>query len=349
MKTTNTLAVALLLRGIASLASVLSQEPHWLNAKVQARPVRAGLEQELRALVNQQTGPVWIGYAIPGAEGSHRICYDSAGGMNMRNNDDRVEGNRAPRIVILYRVTDRKVNRIRVFSEDHELIVVETDSLPVYWLTEVRPNESVAFLASLVKGAEGPTKSDHKKGEVALAALAFHDDPAADQALEQFIDSKQPVELRKNTAFWLGNLRGRKGYELLRRLVRNDPSDKVREQCVFALHLSKVPEAVSTMVEAARTDPNSHVRGQGLFWLSQKAGEKAAQAIADAVQKDPETELKKKAVFALSQLPKDEGVPKLIQVARTSRNKEVRKDAMFWLGQSKDSRAVDFFEEVLMK
>jgi len=54
-------------------------------------------------------------------------------------------------------------------------------------------------------------------------------------------------------------------------------------------------------------------------------------------------------VFALSQLPKDEGVPKLIELARTNKNAEVRKQAFFWLGQSKDPRAVAFFEEVLLK
>jgi hypothetical protein len=48
-------------------------------------------------------------------------------------------------------------------------------------------------------------------------------------------------------------------------------------------------------------------------------------------------------------LPPDEGVPKLIAVARTQRNPEVRKQAFFWLGQSKDSRALAFFQEVLNK
>ncbi len=59
------------------------------------------------------------------------------------------------------------------------------------------------------------------------------------------------------------------------------------------------------------------------------------------------TEVKKRAVFALSQLPKSEGVPLLIQVARTNRNPEVRKQAVFWLGQSRDERALKFFEEIL--
>ncbi len=37
----------------------------------------------------------------------------------------------------------------------------------------------------------------------------------------------------------------------------------------------------------------------------------------------------------------------LIEVARTNRNAQVRKKAMFWLGQSKDPRAIKFFEDVL--
>lgn len=54
-------------------------------------------------------------------------------------------------------------------------------------------------------------------------------------------------------------------------------------------------------------------------------------------------------MFALSQLPKEEGVPLLITVARTNTNPEVRKQAMFWLGQSRDSRAIEFFADVLRK
>jgi hypothetical protein len=35
-------------------------------------------------------------------------------------------------------------------------------------------------------------------------------------------------------------------------------------------------------------------------------------------------------------------------VAKANRNPEVRKQAMFWLGQSKDPRAIRFFEMVLL-
>jgi HEAT repeat protein len=245
---------------------------------------------------------------------------------------------------VLFRVADKSVGKIRVFTDDCEL---DAGGLPVHWLTGVKPKESIDWLASFVEGKAD--KVERRKSEAAITAIALHADPAADSALETFVDPKRPEQVRNNTAFWLGNVRGRRGYEILRRMVRDDPSDKVREQCVFALHVSKVPEAVNAIIELAHADKNAHVRGQALFWLSQKAGQNAASAIADAIENDPETEVKKKAVFALSQLPKDEGVPRLIAVARQNRNKEVRKDAMFWLGQSNDPRALTFFEEVLTK
>ena len=94
---------------------------------------------------------------------------------------------------------------------------------------------------------------------------------------------------------------------------------------------------------------DSRKRSDALFWLAQRAGREAVAAITNAIDNDPETDVKRRAVFALSQLPRDEGVPKLIEVARTHRNPEVRKQAFFWLGQSKDPRALQFFEEILLK
>jgi HEAT repeat protein len=118
---------------------------------------------------------------------------------------------------------------------------------------------------------------------------------------------------------------------------------------MFAFSVSGEGEAVDELIHFARNDSSARVRKQALFWLAQKAGKKATAALTDAIEQDPDTQVKKQAVFALSQLPKDEGVPLLIGVARDNRNPAVRKQAMFWLGQSNDPRALQFFEEVLMR
>ncbi len=122
---------------------------------------------------------------------------------------------------------------------------------------------------------------------------------------------------------------------------------KVLDSALRALIWHPGDEPINTVVALARDDRRPFVRSQALFWLSQRAGQQAVGAIRNAVDNDPETEVKRKAVFALSQLPKDEGVPLLIDIARNNGNREVKKQAMFWLGQSKDARAISFFEQVL--
>ena len=129
----------------------------------------------------------------------------------------------------------------------------------------------------------------------------------------------------------------------------SDATTKLADGALTALAMQREPAALERLLVAARDGTTTHIRGQALFWLGQRAGDKAIGAISDAIARDPETDVKKRAVFALSQLPKDDGIPRLIQVARTHSNPAVRKQAIFWLGQSKDARALKFFEEILFK
>lgn len=90
------------------------------------------------------------------------------------------------------------------------------------------------------------------------------------------------------------------------------------------------------------------VRNAAVFWVSQGVGEAATKGLQEIVD-DPtgDREVRKSAVFSLSQRPKDESVPALIRVARTNRDPQLRRAAIFWLGQSRDARAIAYFEEVL--
>ncbi len=327
---------------------LLAQAPRVTNARLDTRAAGADLEAEFRALVAAQSAAAWIGYAVPSLAGSGGCCYSSdscCGGCSLEG--QRTTGTStgpvrlepAKEMLVLFRVEQKKVDKIRTFGPDCEL---DAGGLPFYWLTGVRPGASLAVLATLAN------PDNERMSNSAIGAIARHDDPAADRMLEEYASAPRPERLRRNAIFWLGSARGRHGYDVLNRIVRDDPDQRIRERAVFALSVSKEPAAIDTMIDVARNDKTPHVRGQALFWLAQKAGKKAVEAIGSAIQSDPETEVKKRAVFALSQL-KEDGVPMLIQVARTNRNPEVRKQAMFWLGQSKDPRAVTFFEEILKK
>jgi hypothetical protein len=126
-------------------------------------------------------------------------------------------------------------------------------------------------------------------------------------------------------------------------------SGAIMNGALAAIAMTDTPMAIDTLIRLAKDDPSPSVRGQALFWVAQRAGAKAEAAITDAIANDPVTSVKERAVFGLSQLPNGEGVPLLIHVAESNTNPAVRKRAMFWLGQSKDPRALVFFQQILSR
>ncbi len=345
------IGLALIVAGAEGSTPPISQ------ARLDSASAAGGLERAVAAAIGKQSGPAWIGYLVPRIPGDGQSCCWNDGRTGCG-----LEGTRAPaaappsgprpvklegptHLAVLLRAEQGSVAKVRAFTEDCPL---DAGGLAMHWLTEVKPAESVALL---VKYAEADGAGRRSMADEAVAAIAQHAAGEATAVLEKLATSPQRSEsVRKSAVFWLANARGRAGYQVVARLVREDPVDKLREHAVFALTQSHEPEAIPTIIKVAREDRSPHVRGQALFWLAQQASHKqASEAIATALERDPDTEVKKKAVFALSQLPADEGVPRLVQVARTHANPAVRKQAMFWLGQSKDPRALKFFEEVLTK
>jgi hypothetical protein len=290
---------ALVIVTLLATAGTSLAQGRFTNARIETRSAASGLEREMRA-VAARPGVTWIGYRVAMVAGPrHLCCYDSIGGANDCCNVCRLENgsgvtmttdaSRGSRIalepptefLVLARYEGGAPTRVRTFTPDCD---VDAGGMAVVWLADVKPDDSVAWLTSLV------------------AAAASRD----------------------------GEFRNR-----------------VAKQAIAALSCHATRAALTTLVGLARNDKDAHVRSDALFWLAQRAGQEAVGAITDAIANDPETEVKKRAVFALSQLPKDEGVPKLIEVARNNRNPAVRKQAFFWLGQTKDPRAIQFFEEVL--
>jgi HEAT repeat protein len=364
-----TIAVVIL---AAAAGAASAQVPQISNGQVKTRPAGADFAAAFRALVESQTEIAWLGYTVPGADPERVMCCFNAGTTWIRGSLVTADGSaccgtcrlersaegtsttrtppaaggvvaleRSPLMAVLYRIVDRRVDGVRVFSEDCQL---DAGGRAVTWIEGVRPADSVALLESLAVG--GDDRRD-RAGESAISAIALHGDPAADAALARLVAPGQPEAIRSRVPFWLGHSRGRSGLDLLTRLVRDDASADVRKKAVFGISQSGQPDATEVLIDAARTNPSAAVRGEAVFWLAQKAGRKAAGAISERIEQDPDTDVKKRAVFALSQLPKDEGVPLLITVARTHSNPAVRKQAFFWLGQSKDPRALDFFASVL--
>ena len=90
-------------------------------------------------------------------------------------------------------------------------------------------------------------------------------------------------------------------------------------------------------------------RNSAVFWVGQAVSDRATAGLAELVgDDDADLEARETAVFALSQRRDAEAVPALLEVAQASPHAKLRRSAIFWLGQSKDPRALAWFEEVLL-
>ena len=332
-----------------------SDQPQIANAKFEQR-TGVSIEQQVRST----TGPAWIGYAEPVMPGDHTMCCFNSrnsggqpccGGCNLEKNGTHIEGKTSncqqlepsPTFYVFLRVTQSHVEKVRMFTPN---CAIDAGGMTVYWLQDVKFGDSISYLLNL---AENSTETDRHNGpaEGAIAAIAMHQDAAADQALAKLMTAGHADRVVEQATFWAGNARGSRGYDILAaELARND-NFEFRKHAIFALSQNSDPRAQNKMIDMARHDSNSDIRGESLFWLAQEAGTKVSGVITGAIEDDPNTEVKKKAVFALSEMPADEGVPLLIQQAEKNANPVVRKEAMFWLGQSQDPRALEFITSVL--
>jgi HEAT repeat protein len=354
---TGKLILALVL--ITSALAISAQQPKTSNTQLRVEPVGSGLSATVDRF-RQSKGPVWLGYQVQTLPRTHlSTCSSWKGSSQVEDgccNEFRLEdtenhlntSERAdspdPAIYVLLRIDHGIIGRVRIAPTNCTL---NTNGLPLVWLTGVQPEDSAVFLGKIA-GREAQTRND-KTVEESLVALSMHANAKATEVLAQLAATPNSTYLREKAAFWLGSQRGHDGYVALQQLMQKEQDPELRRKVVFDISINSDPAATDELIRMAKSDEDPGVRGQALFWLAQKAGKKEVAALQDSMNNDPDFEVKKKAVFALSQLPKDQSVPQLIHVADSNTNLAIRKEAIFWLGQTNDPRALEYLEAVLKR
>jgi hypothetical protein len=225
-----------------------SGTPNVRNARVQTRTISGTVGVEVKKWAEQGSGPQWLGYAVPEVSGHRTMCCGNYEGSARGERACRLEkggdensvtvGGRevkleGPRdVVVLFRVENRKIGKIRVVSED---CVLDAGGVSFTWLKGVKPAESVEFLTGFVRGVDFDSGEAERTNHSALTAVAMHADAAADRALESFIAGDQRESLRKQAAFWLGEARGEAGLVALEKMAKSDASSDMRAQVAFCV------------------------------------------------------------------------------------------------------------------
>jgi HEAT repeat protein len=176
-------------------------------------------------------------------------------------------------LVVLYRVENRQVGKVRTFSPECEL---DAGGMPFIWLTGGNAAESVKFLETIAMDNSGAAREPTRRADAALSAIAMHADPLAlDVLVGQAHYAKSP-HLRGQALFWLAQRAGQKVAEsAINDAIANDPETEVKKKAVFALTQMPSGEGVPLLIQVARTNRNPEVRKQAMFWLGQSKDERA--------------------------------------------------------------------------
>jgi hypothetical protein len=297
------------LAGLALLSvSVGAQPPRITNGELTNQPAPAPLVASVKAMVASLDEVTWIGYAVPSPRRESMSCCFSSGdgyvsgtvvggsqwatGCRIEPSADSRPAN-APsagqgltgpiklegpeRAFVMIRVADRRVERIRAFSEGCDL---DAGGRPVRWLENVRPDDSVALLESLTVDAERRDRTVSG----ALSALAMHAAPAATTALTRLGREHPAPSVRGEAIFWLAQKAGEKAAGEITARIEQDPDTEVKRRAVFALSQLPNDEAVPLLIRIARTHDNPAVRKQAFFWLGQTKDPRAVEFFAEILR-----------------------------------------------------------------
>jgi hypothetical protein len=319
---------------LAAALPLAAQPKLLINAQTDTRSAASGLEREFRTLLSSQPQPAWIGYTVPATRNAGLGC-DYVHDGNLSSGVVHLEP--PDHVIVMFRVENNQLNRIRSISPYCE---IDAGGVPVHWLNDVQPAQSVALLTTFVSDRDGVPGG-------ALNAIGAHADPAADEALSRFIAAGQPQSIRMRAVQFLGSRPG--GLDTLKKIIANDQDSRVRERAVQSLGNNRQPEALDLLTSIAKSDNDPRLRSQAVSGLGRKSGANVIATLTTVVEKDTDNNVRRRALSALQSMPDGEGIPTLIQMARTQRDPEIRKHAMSSLQNSRDPRALSFFEEVIKK
>jgi hypothetical protein len=288
--------------------ALAAQQPRVVNGHVVPQQAGPALAQTFRSLVAQQVEVAWIGYAVPVRDRNRTMCCWTDGHSyysgTMAAGDApccgscriepgstetpvratapaaagpvKLEG--ADRMVVLFRVANRQVDRVRTFSED---CGIDAGGTTVRWLEGVNAADSIALLESIL-GGEQERKSRVTNG--ALAAISQHAEPSAASVLQRLARSHASASVRGDAIFWVAQLAGEKAVGTITEAIARDPETDVKRRAVFALSQLPNGEGVPLLIDVARKNTNPAVRRQAIFWLGQSRDPRALEFFAEILK-----------------------------------------------------------------
>jgi len=242
------------------------------NAQVETRQAAQPIEREIAA-ATARGGARWVGYRMKVAAGHRGMdCFDRT----------RVALESATEFSVLARYEGTTLTRLRTATPDCE---IDAGGLPVTWLENVKPDDSAAWLTSVIKSAGFSNDRLNAVVKPALVAMAMHEGNGAARSLIELARDYQVAKIRSEALFWLAQRAGQQATATIVEAVERDPDTEVKKRAVFALSQLPKDEGVPKLIDVAKTNRNAAVRQQAMFWLGQSNDPRALKFFEDVLLK----------------------------------------------------------------
>jgi hypothetical protein len=259
---------------LAAAMALAAQPKKLANAQLETRSAAAGLDSVVQSLLASQPQPAWVGWTAPAGRGRNFGCdgywrdheIASAGGV--------VHLEPPAEVMVLARVLGGEISRLRALAPDCEM---DAGGVPFRWLTGVRPDDSVAWLARIARART------HHSGD-AVHAIGLHAGAAADAALESFVAADQPEALRLRGIQWIGSTRGSRGAAIAQKLLASDPSARVRRAAVSSLRHLPDGQGIPLLIDLVKTGKDAEVRRQAMTSLGQSRDPRAMAFLEEVLR-----------------------------------------------------------------
>jgi HEAT repeat protein len=151
----------------------------------------------------------------------------------------------------------------------------------IFWLGQRHSDENAKFLRDLF----AKTTNNSVKDKIIFSISQTRNSGSDDWLLEQAVNTKNSMEIRKQALFWAGQT-GSLDITKLGALYDKAPETEFKNQVIFVLsQRTKSPEAVDKLIDIAKNEKDKELRKQAIFWLGQSHDPRAAKAIMEIINK----------------------------------------------------------------
>lgn len=144
----------------------------------------------------------------------------------------------------------------------------------IFWLGTVADGDGCKYLENLAF-----SDGSREARKQAVFAIYISDSENKIERLISLIKRSKDVEIKKETVFWLGQLKSSEISSTLEDIAVTSPEEEVQKSAVFALSQMRGSESIKKLLNIARKHKSIAVRKDAIFWLGQMNSDEATEAI----------------------------------------------------------------------